>query len=444
MFSQKINAPSFLIPFAAIGIAATLVVPSAAIDAVIISFLFLLFGHILLQEKLLLVFLALRPALDYWRDTQVFSIERVPINLNAVFSGVVAGWSLFILVRHRTELRRIPGMPLGAALLLLMAASVVWSVAANDTILETAKWLNALSLFAVAAIARRKNILTKKELLAALLLSAIIPIAAAMLQLLSGAGMDTIAVRGRIYGTLAHPNVFAFLLLAVIMLLLQTAWSKKLKAAGIASLLLLILFTYTRAAMIGAVIFFASKTFFDNRRGLMRRLMGAALAVLVAYPIFALIITRVPFHAAQVPILSRILVRNEDADSLAWRQSLVRESIPIIAARPLLGYGFGAFTAVWEENRPLTHIWDDSAEAHNDYLRLALELGLVGFALYGAFLGRLLYASRKNPHLFAWIFMFIVVSLSENMLHHTPVLWLTFAWWGAQFGEMNNKKTLPA
>ena len=98
---------------------------------------------------------------------------------------------------------------------------------------------------------------------------------------------------------------------------------------------------------------------------------------------------------------------------------------------------------VWSENRSIEHQFDDSSEAHNDYLRLALELGLAGLTLYALLFARLMHLSiarayqnpKKYLHLAAWIIMFTVVGVSDNMLHHTPVLWLTFAWWGAALAK---------
>ena len=61
-----------------------------------------------------------------------------------------------------------------------------------------------------------------------------------------------------------------------------------------------------------------------------------------------------------------------------------------------VGYGFGAFERVWSDNRSLDHQFDDSAEAHNDYLRIALELGLVGLFVYVALLARLVSVSMRG------------------------------------------------
>jgi len=36
----------------------------------------------------------------------------------------------------------------------------------------------------------------------------------------------------------------------------------------------------------------------------------------------------------------------------------------------------------------------------------------------------------------AFLSAFIAVSITDNMLHHTPVMWLMFIWLGAMFGTL--------
>ena len=99
----------------------------------------------------------------------------------------------------------------------------------------------------------------------------------------------------------------------------------------------------------------------------------------------------------------------------------------------------------------MVHLWDDSNEAHNDYLRFALELGVLGLGVYGLFLLSLLLRAAEeyrrseerallSLHLVAWILAFAAMSLADNMLHHTPVMWLTAIWWGAMFGVLAQEK----
>jgi len=62
---------------------------------------------------------------------------------------------------------------------------------------------------------------------------------------------------------------------------------------------------------------------------------------------------------------------------------LWRETVEMIRERPLVGWGFGAYgTALVARRGPLPDFPD--VYAHNDYLQLAAELGVVGLLLLGA------------------------------------------------------------
>lgn len=391
-------------------------------------------------EKLLLLWLIVRPTLDVWRDVAVFSYQNTVINLNAVFSLLIILWSIAMLIRHRRSLPRSPYTILAGLLLALATFSAGWSVQPATTVSEALKLFTALSLFILAYSFAKQRIIEAKTLAGAIVLSAVIPIIVGLYQALAGTGLATFDIHGRIYGTLAHPNVFAFLLLSLIILALQfEVVGKKIMLPFLGVLILL---TYTRAAFVGLAIFLSIVGFVQNKKLFKRIVLGFSLALALLVGTAQLLPLETAALLAHTPIISRLTTANEDADSLAWRQALIQETMPIIRAHPWLGYGFGTFEKVWTDNRSAAHFWDDSAEAHNDYLRLALELGLAGLALYIAFLATLIAKSfslaRQDPkqhlHLFAWIITFAVVSLSDNLLHHTPVLWLTFAYWGSVFG----------
>jgi len=391
-------------------------------------------------EKLLLLWLLVRPALDGWREVVIFSYHNTAINLNAALSIVIVLWSVVMLIKHRQSMTRAPGIVIASLLLLFAILSIGWSVQPGATLSEAIKLFIALSLFALAYSFAKERIIEPTSLAGAIALSALIPIIVAIYQALTGAGLTTFDIHGRIYGTLGHPNVFAFLLLALIILALQFPVAEKKYILPLLGVLLLL--TYTRAAVVGLAIFLTILGLAQNKKLFKRIALGIALTLVLLIGLTQMWPRETGALLARTPIISRFTTTNEDADSLAWRQTLVLETIPLIHARPLLGYGWGTFDKVWSDNRSQAHFWDDSAQAHNDYLRLALELGLVGLAVYIAFLATLIIKSfslaRQNPrhylHLFAWIVTFTIVSLSDNMLHHTPILWLTFAYWGSAFG----------
>jgi O-antigen ligase len=67
------------------------------------------------------------------------------------------------------------------------------------------------------------------------------------------------------------------------------------------------------------------------------------------------------------------------------RRNIDRDSIRMFRARPVLGWGLGTFPVVYPEFRSFyTNFFVN--EAHNDYLQLLTETGVLGFAIMVWFL----------------------------------------------------------
>ncbi len=432
--------------------------PITSLNLLLVAALALVVGHIFLQEKLLLVFMCLRPTLDYWRDVTVFRYQETTVNVNAALAILFLAWSCLMFVRHRKAITTIPGVVILSLTGAYLTLSTLWSISPLTTLIESIKFLNILAFFGLSYICVKTKLIRVQEVIITLFASGIIPILVALGQIINQTGLTTIDLPGRIYGTFAHPNVFAFFILGLIILHLHTSkispalfWKNHphlpniLLGIGI----ILLLLTYTRAAWIGLAVFITVIGFVAFRRLLLVVVGGGLLVYVLLFPVNNWLRANTTYDLTDNRVLARLISRNEDADSVSWRFTLIRETAPLIMAKPITGYGFGTFPLVWESNRSLRHLWDDSAESHNDYLRLALETGWPGLTLYGALLLTLLYYSYRllrvphfTPeylHLTAWILVFMVVSFSDNMLHHTPVMWGMWAWWGTMLAVPHKK-----
>jgi O-antigen ligase len=79
----------------------------------------------------------------------------------------------------------------------------------------------------------------------------------------------------------------------------------------------------------------------------------------------------------------------------ADRLVIVRDSLKMIAARPVLGWGLGTFPVVFPKFRSFyTNYFVN--EAHNDYVQTAVETGLVGFATLCGFIVLFYRTSLRN------------------------------------------------
>ncbi len=445
-----------------IAILVIIINPLWQVDALIITAGIGALLHSYVQEKVLLLFLALRPTLDYWREIPIVSTDFITIQITTAFGCLFIMWAIGMLWHYKKEWKYLPLHTSFGALALLFGVSIVYSVSPTDSIIECIKFVSIPLFFFLGYLFVKQEKITIEELLYTICLSAVIPVTFAIIQLITGTGIDTFDVRNRIFGTFAHPNVFAFFILFLFILFINYStlhvshfWKtyKHLRIYGYIFFSVLLLFTYTRAALVGLGIFIITIGTIFYKKALYVTFLGITLFYGSVYSINYITTHVFQKSFPHIGIVNRLTERNEDADSFAWRQSLIRETIPIIREQPILGYGYGTFESVWDSNKGIWHVYDDSNESHNDYLRLFLETGVVGFALYIGLLCHVLYLGflhvRKRRtiipyiHLFGWIIMFLALSFSDNMLHHTAVMWLMWVWWGAMFAKLYAKEAPP-
>ena len=440
----------------------TVLNPVAGIDILLVASAITVTAHVFLQEKLLFVFLIARPIFDYWRNYHILSFQNVDINLNASLSMLFALWVAYMVIRHRKEMRNIPGMFWGAATLCAMIVSATYSISPFTTLVESMKFFATLGFFVISFVSIKKKKFTLHHLGYATLIMAIIPLGAGLLQSIGSSGITTFDISSRVFGSFAHPNIFAFFLLFLSIIFINYSAiqplnffkeqaHKKYRYLGYVVLVTLIIQTYTRAAWIGLLAFLLIIGVLHFRKLFVSVLVTVIGFYAIFYPINTAIRSTTDYDLQDIQVISRITSRNEDADSLQWRKDLFLETMPIIRNNPFFGYGYGTFPQVWEKSRNITHLFDDSAEAHNDYLRLSLEIGFLGLGVYLIFLLSLLYQAihtywyrethdKEMLFLIAWIAVFMLMSFSDNMLHHTPVMWLMWSWWGALFANKWNKR----
>jgi len=92
--------------------------------------------------------------------------------------------------------------------------------------------------------------------------------------------------------------------------------------------------------------------------------------------------------------LARLLNPIADAGATG-RIAIVRDSLRMLKARPVLGWGLGTFPVVYPSFRSfVSNSWVN--EAHNDFVQALVETGIVGFASVVAFITLLCRAGIHN------------------------------------------------
>lgn len=208
-----------------------------------------------------------------------------------------------------------------------------------------------------------------------IIFSSIIPILFGLHQIIFNAGNKGVLGFNRIYGTFVHPNVFASYLLIILFLILFILTNFKinnLERTFFSLLALLIVFsiynTFTRiiwaALFIGIIVFiFLGKNKITKKIGY---LFSVAFFLLILFPFFQ----------------QRIADPLGQGSSLVWRVDLWEKVFSEIGINNLFsGQGLGMFE------------YEIGVMAHNDYLRVYYESGLIALISYVFLLLYLLFNS---------------------------------------------------
>jgi O-antigen ligase len=397
----------------------------------------------------LLLLIFIRPLIDIFSGYSVTLFDRLTLNLNAVLAVLVCVWLALVWLRDRIHWSTIIGRWPLLAFLVASGVSAVYSI---DFTASLSEWLRLLSLVVFFVVAQHLAQTNKHFIVHIINVAAwslVIPLLVAGFQLVTGGGLDFGELSNRVYGTLGHPNVFALYLVFIlaVMLIKYIATPKPERSLLYPWILafgsIALLFTYTRAAWIGLGIILAILGLVRYRKAIV--LTGALISVVLVFGqmINQFAIDTLNVNLYDIPLVGRFTTRSEEADSINWRLEVLQTMAPRVLERPYFGFGIGNFVALRQED-PDFGLFDDP-EAHNDYLRLAIETGFIGLISYLIFLLVLGIQTIKNylawPKtawqkwysliLGAMLIAFAVMSVSDNLLQGTPVMWMFLSLVGA-------------
>ncbi len=437
-------------------LAFTVVNPYIAGD--ILAFLVIVFFLLykLFGDYALLVFLIIRPTIDYWRDYIVFSDNEIRFNVNAGISLILLAWSVLFFIKHREYWKKIPIKNIWITFLAWIAITYIYTFDKSSTITEGLKAANLFALFGVTYVMRLKYAPKfDRYFRKTLLVGAIPPLILAIYQYITNTGLMIDGVSNRIYGTFAHPNILATFALLLFIFSFDSffknkerwlfqpfnAWFKNQQDLYFLTFLFLagiITLTYTRIAWIGFIFFLVAYGIIKATKPTLTIIATLILLYAAFFPVNRWLTSSFNINLQNNTIIARLTTRNREADSIAWRRDVANKVFPLLRERPLLGYGYGSFATVWDANKGIQNIWDNTSEAHNDYLKVTFESGLIGSLLFIAIFISLLYREIKYGQGHKWpntifilsILVYLILSLSDNMLHHTPVIWWIWAIWG--------------
>ncbi len=383
--------------------------------------------------------IVIRPAVDIFGNTVLLEISQIPLNLSSLISLFTIIWSVYFLYKNKVRAWQQPLFLPILAFIIISLLSIFYTSSLSVTLRELFRIMGVFFLFFVAASVFKtdgKN----DQLIKAIFLSLILPIVFAVFQFISNTGLSFGDVSNRVYGTFGHPNVLAFyLVFSIGIILAQSLSGDKKKVINITNLLLLVLFlllllTYTRGAWLGLLVIILIFGLLKYKKALIISLAAIILLLFMAPTLNRLAFTHLNIDFQRVPVIKRITEFDSEDSSIDWRLKLWGEMKTKFNQKPLLGYGLGTFPIIREQQ---TRYFFQGTEAHNDYLRLAIETGLLGFLSYFIILLILLYKSfkiyweKRNDRYSALAIGFlsltvsmIIMSFFDNLLQATSVMWL--------------------
>ena len=355
------------------------------------------------------VITALTPSSKEQTELKAFSAANVDMTSVAIEAGLYAYGSILLLMRWRRVLRAARRVWPLVALAVLACISTIWSVQPMVT-LRRSVLLLAGTMFAIY-IGERYSIEAFARLLARTMCWMMMLIL--LLYFVAPAYVVDSAYGGAWKGLSAYKNTFGeHMAVALVLLVLvrfhRFSWVRYVFLPIAAGLLFL---SHSATALVCGLLAIAAIPLWRLMRGERR----VFVCVLVALAFFLGMFWILTFPDLIFQILGR------DA-TLTGRTRLWTLLFPVIANRPILGYGYGAFwTGLQAE---VLTVWIRAGRlvpvADNGYIDLCLSLGAAGLSLFlymfiGAFRKAMLYVRSQPGIIGVWPVIYLCIFAADNI-----------------------------
>lgn len=359
---------------------------------------------------------------------QPFSIKKYvlvgTIPLNTLFSIILILSAYLTAIFQRTATLRHPRIIPLYILMYFAIVTLFFTPSYAESIAQILKLLSAIGMYMLIFNA----IQTKSDsckILWAYLMGSIIPMLFGYYQYVAGTGrawQGEFYVSRRIDSFLGFCNEYGMFLsitlVAALMLLLQeTSRIRRLVIIGmIVSLTASEILALNRGTWISFTLGLIVATMLYHDKIKIRWIVIAGICIGITFG---------DMVYERFTALHQLSAAGRTQDTLQGRMEAWRILIPVILEKPILGHGFGAVTEITEQklNMPIA--------PHNDYIRLGVEIGMVGLLCYGFFLLYELYRCLKNvPRKDIWdvnfpllimLVYYPIISVVQNIMQSTTV-----------------------
>ncbi len=425
--------------------------------------------------KYTLVFLILvRVSLfDMWQSVKisVFGIGLNPAGIAGIALSVVGIFALLKTRKWHNE-------RLFTVLLLFFFVNCVLTLQSNHiftSLEELIRILNYVMLYWLGYefFSNKKDVraILITYGLAGLMISAI----SLMQYLRLGGNFETIDFPNRLQGPFPHPNILAFtiafiaMLLAGIIIFLKKKQQSRdsryqtikqhtmliLALVAFAGGVITLLFTYTRGAWLAFTVASIIFCFILMRQTAVKTILITLLAIIAFHTGSVALFNTSPLHRfADIAPIKRVLLTPKDEDyTISGRFDLWRYGFIVFLQDPITGYGLGNFHRAVSFYLRLPP--DEGLNPHNDFIRFLVESGMIGFGLFVwliiEWFTKAMTIFKKNTEhkiitttVLCSGIVFFLGTVTDNLFRFTALLWMFWFLSGAYFGWfskiLENKK----
>ena len=372
-----------------------------------------------------------------------------PSSLLAVLFIVAA--ALWLMAQYRRT-ASLPGSPVRRALLFFFAcgiASILASENPGPSGLEALRIMAVVMMFVVLEQLMRDSARCR-QILKAALCSAVIPLGVVAIGFASGhPRSEQKGAFTRIIGTFNQSNEFGiFLALMIVMGAALYPHISKRSRRYLAFLMIgegvCLLLTYTRSALVGAVIGLVVVGAIQSKR-----ILGAlAIVAIVSLGVLPSVAGRFSDLGATSSTTTIVNGHSQqETNSLTWRFGYWTQVLPLANRSPVIGIGLNQ----------TQYNTDKAKQPHNDFVRAYVETGFVGLLAYISLHVALLGLGRRAKRLttpgtfdrgIAAGFLgcaaaFLAISVVANVISGVVNLWYFFAFAAAASAAVWRSKHHP-
>ena len=372
------------------------------------------------MDLCVLFLLLVRSSLDFSTQYSLLSLApAAKLNIAAALNLLlVSAGAVYLVIRGRA-IWKLPGARFFGAFLLVSLLTLTRTPSLPTALADWLRNLSCLILYAVVAtvFVDRRRVQT---LISVFLFSAVVPVLVGFYQKAIGEGLFSFPAYSRIYGTFFHPHAYGLYLIFLVVLTYVMLHIKQrfLNRSGLLVLLLCcslsLLWTYSRGAWIAVLVAAGLIALITRWR--------SSFAALGIVGLLAVLLPQIPqrFEDVTAPM---------SQGSFQWRVDLWKKMVSLIGSHSVLGYGLGSF-----------YFYSEGWAAHNDYLRLVFETGILGLVLYLlSFFSIGFFALRQARRatdplsrvlsigLVAILSGFLVASAGENVVMMPVLQWYLWA-----------------